>query len=603
MTHEEYLVPIKPNRGWAGLPESSKIMYKERYFQPDEDYEIWLDRVCRAFTDSREHRGRMKQYIRNYWFHPATPVSANAGLPQQGYPVSCFVNQVEDSKDGIFSSWEETFYLASRGAGVGTDWSFVRSAGEKVGTTGKSSGIIPFLKVDESMVLAVSQGGVRRGSKAVYLHISHPEIEEFIQLKDPTGDPYRRTPQLFTGVVVDDEFLAAVEKREKYFLRSPKTGEVLKEVDAFELWNEILYQRMLRGVPYILFIDNVNSQRPIEYVEKNMNVTTSNLCSEIVLHTRPDYSNICVLSSINLEFWDEITENEKVFETFMEDIHRFLDNVLQSFIDNAKGERGFEKTVKAAEYERSIGLGVMGFHYLLQKKRIPFESIAAKHYNKQIFSKIKETFDKTNEKLANEKGACPLAKEVGTNKRNIHVTAIAPTASISILCNHTSPSIEPLVKNIYTHKTNVGTFIIKNRYLEKLLEEKGANTEETWMQILADGGSVKNLDILTEEEKEVFKTAYEINQQIIIDFAGDRQPYIDQAQSVNLFIAPPADREYLYDLHMFAWVRGVKSLYYVRSEPPKPVGKFELKSADDAVKALEQLESNQQKFEECLWCQ
>jgi len=723
---ESYSVPIIAGRGWAGLPQPSKILYEERYFQPSEDYELWLDRVTRPYCDSREHRGRMKQYIRNWWFHPSTPVSANAGLPKQGYPVSCFVSHVGDSKEEIIDAWVEGFYLGARGAGIGRYWGDVRSAGEKVGTKGESSGIIPFLKVDEALTLAVSQGGLRRASEAAYLPIWHPEIEEFISLKDPTGDQYRRAPQLFNGVVIDDKFMKAVINKEKYALISPKTKEVLKEVDAFDLWTKLLNMRMQRGVPYILYIDNVNRLRPEEYTKEGWLVSTSQLCvapetkiltdrgyvtieevagtkqrvwngtefsevevvctspnqklikvettggdiectpyhkfyvvrkggepkevradklrlgdklikfslpliegsetlpfaydqgffsgdgcvtksgsivylyndkqkliskfagystvyknskdpqdrtilrygnktlindkkfvpgaeytvssrvkwfegllesdgtvissnkaqsiqiasvdkdflqsvmlmlqtlgivskvtkskeagaslfpkndgsgeykyydtqpvfrlivptseviklielglasekidiseinnkykdarhhyikvtgiidegreaptycftepkrhlgmfnglctgqcSEITLYTSPQYSAICVLGSFNLEFWDEYREDQAVFEQFVKDCHRYQDNVLESFINHAKGEVGFDKVTASGEYERSIGLGTMGWHALLQRKGISFENLQARLLTAQIYNELKTVLDKS----------------------------------------------------------------------------------------------------------------------------------------------------------------------------------------------------------------
>jgi ribonucleoside-diphosphate reductase alpha chain len=589
-------------RGWEGLPEMSKTLYKEQYFQPNETYEDWLERVADEYCDDEGHKQRIKSYIHNYWFHPATPVASNAGLPDKGYPVSCFVNKVGDSKKGIFSAWEETFFMGAKGAGIGTDYSLVREVGSKVGDFGKSSGIMPFIKVDESLVLAVSQGGLRRANKAVYLNIHHPEIEEFIELRNPTGDPYRRTPMLYNAVVLTDDFMKAVIKRKKYKIISPKTGKILKWIDAYPVWLKILQMRRIKGSPFILFQDTTNKLRPEEYKRMNMEITQSNLCMELSLHTTPGYSNVCVLSSINLEYWDEYQE---ILPQFLKDIHRFLDNVLQKFIDYATGQKGFEKAVRGAEYERSIGLGFMGFHYYLQSKLIPFDSVLAKSLNTKMFKRIKKILDESNIELAKEKGACPLSKDVGTMKRNTHITAIAPTARISLLCNMTSSGIEPVLENVYSRKTNVKTEIVKNRYLEKLLDKKGKNTPDVWDSILSHKGSVQHLDFLNNREKETFKTAYEIRQEAIIELASDRQKYIDQAQSINLFITPQTPMEYVHKLHLFAWAKNIKSLYYIRSDSQTRVGNLnDLKSAREAVNELTADTSTQEvKFEECIYCQ
>jgi len=595
----EFKVPIISGRGWGGLPKRSRTLYESRYFKDGEDYETWLDRVCRQYSDSREHRGRIKQYIRNHWFHPATPVSANAGLPSHGFPVSCFVQHVGDNKDSIMQTWFNGFHLGARGAGIGRYWGDVRSAGEKVGIYGKSSGIIPFLKVDEAMTLAVSQGGLRRASEAAWLPIWHPEIDEFISLRDPSGDIYRRTHKLFTGVVIDDKFMKAVNDRASYDLISPKTGEVIKTVDAFDLWTKLLDQRMLRGAPFILFVDTVNQNRPDLYVQDDKFVFTSNLCSEITLHTNPNYDAICVLSSINLEHYDEFSSPE-IFDLFLLDVHRFVDNVLSDFIANAEGEKGFENAVKSAEYERSIGIGVMGFHNLLMSKMLPFDSVAAFQLNKNIFARMRQRFKETNELLAKEKGACPLAAKHDKMQRNTHVTAIAPTASISTLCGGTSQGIDPIITNIYAHKTNAYTEIVKNRYLVNLLQSKNMDTDDVWASIRANAGSVQHLDGLTDEEKAVFKTAYEIPQEAIIELAAERQKYIDQSQSVNLFIMPPVNADYLHAIHLFAWAKGLKSLYYIRSDQPIKVGNLnDMRRADEMITTMSGTDRN---FEECIYC-
>ena len=593
-------VQIVSGRGWQGLPEPSKLLYQERYFQPGEDYETWLDRVTKVNCDSREHRGRMKQYIRNYWFHPATPVSSNSGLPKQGFPVSCFVQSVADSKDGIFHAYEEAFYLGSRGAGIGSYYGNVRHAGAKVGTAGESSGVIPFMKVSEAFVNAVSQGGLRRASQAIYLPVWHPEIMEFIHLRDPSGDVKRRAPGLFNAVIVNDEFMNAVADRTKYNLIHPKTGEVVESVDAFDVWQAILTMRMTKGTPYILFIDNVNDRIPLEYQLEGWEVETSQLCSEITLRTAPDYSAICVLSSINVEFWDEFYDKGAKFDLFIEDCHRFLDNVLENFLNDAEGERGFEAAVRSGRYERSIGLGIMGLHALYQRKGIGFETLAAKALNLQVTKAIHDATRESNEVLAHEKGANPLSAKHGIYKRNTHVTAIAPTASISTLCGMTSQGVDPRLSNVYTHKTNVGTFNVRNKYLEAVLESYAQNSPEVWASIRNNGGGVAHLDFLSEAEKLTFKPAFQIPAEAIIQQAADRTPYVDQATSTNLFIAPGVDVDYLDAVHMDAWAKGLKSLYYVRSDQPEKVSDLsERKSADDILRKEKTTKSS---YEECWYC-
>ena len=560
-------------RGFEGLPQFSKDMYFERYFLKGENYEQWLERITKVNSDCEAHKERVKDYIRNYWFHPSTPIASNSGAPDRGLPISCYVNEVEDSKQGIFDVFTENNWLGSEGGGIGTSWSNVREIDAAVGNNGKSSGIIPFIKVTDAATLAVSQGGLRRASQAAYLEISHPEIEEFIDLRRPTGDANRRALNVHHGVVVTDKFLQAVEDRTTWELISPKTKQVVKVVDAFDLWKKILVNRIETGEPYILFKDNVNNQLPVEYRLKDWEVSMSNLCSEIALHTEPGYTGVCCLGSLNLEYYDEYKDK---LDQVVYNVTRFLDNVLSNFIELTKDKLGFEAARKSAMYERSLGLGVMGFHSYLQKKMIPFESPMAKGINKNIFENLKISTERANVEASRLFGKSPLAEELGVNKRNTHVTSIAPTSSISILCNATSQGIDPMLANAYIHKTNIGTYNVKNKYLEAVLYKKVSDEvhspkefdrelEAIWKSITKNEGSVQHLDILTDYEKDVFKTAIELNQHIIIDLASDRAPYIDQAQSVNVFIPANEHAENLYNIHMRAWKQGLKSLYYCRS--------------------------------------
>jgi ribonucleoside-diphosphate reductase alpha chain len=554
-------VKLDEIRGWDGLPTYSKDMYKERYFYGNEDYDRWLERVCSTYSDDEAHKERLKGYIKRYWFHPSTPVSSNAGIPTRGLPISCYTNEVEDSKAGIFSIWEENNWLGSFGGGIGTDWSNVRGIGEAIKGGGKSSGVIPFLKVSDATTLAVSQGGLRRASQAVYLNISHPEILEFLDIRRPTGDSERRCQNLHHAVTITDDFMEAMIRREQWEIKSPKTGKVVDVVDAFDLWKKILVTRMETGEPYIFFKDNANKNAPEEYKMHDREIKLSNLCTEIMLHTDSKRTGVCCLVSLNLEYVDEWSTDSK----FIEDIHRFTDNVLQDFIDLTEDLPGFEKARKSAMEERSIGIGVMGYHSMLQKKGLPMNSLATKYLTEKVFNHIETELDKSNIKLGKEKGTA----KISPTKRNVNVTAIAPTASISTLCNLTSPGIDPRISNIYVAKSNIGTYTIKNKYLEQLLEKYGKNSEEVWRDINAHDGSVAHLEWMNETDKEVFLTAFEIDQRAIIENVSIMQKHITQGISTNLFLPADVNVKYLYDVHVSAWVKGLKSLYYTRSKALK----------------------------------
>ena len=547
------------DRGWQGLPEFSQEMYKERYFTEGEEYDGWVKRIAGAYADDEGHQTRIESYVRNYQFHPSTPISSNAGLPTRGLPISCYTNEVTDSKSGIFGTWEENNWLGAGGGGIGTNWSNVRGIGARVGATGKSSGIIPFIKVSDSTTLAVSQGGLRRASQAVYLDLSHPEILEFLDIRKPTGDVNRKSLNIHHGVTISDEFMMCVTTGKDYNLVDPNTKKIVGSVNAFELWKKILVTRMETGEPYLLFTDNVNSLLPDEYYENNMFVKTSNLCSEIMLHTEEGYSGVCCLTSMNLEYWDEYKDNIQFFE----DIHRYTDNVLQSYIELTEGEEGHSATRRAAMNERSIGIGTMGFHQYLQSKGLPYGCLSSDYINKSIFTTIHDMFNETNVTLGNEKGTCPIS----TDHRNTHVTAVAPTASISTLCNLSSQGIDPRVANAYTAKTNIGSYQIRNKFLQQKLETDYdiKDMEAVWKSIVQHGGSVQHFDWMEDEDKEVYLTAYEIDQTWTINYSAVRAPWIDQGISTNLFLAADVDVAVLHNLHYQAWKKGVKSLYYLRS--------------------------------------
>ena len=591
-------VVTDPSRD-ALLTDFCRTTLVDRYLLQGESFQDMFARVATAYADDIDHAQRIYDYISKLWFMPATPVLSNGGA-ERGLPISCFLNAVGDSLDGIMDTWNENVWLASNGGGIGTYWGGVRSIGEKVGQNGQTSGIIPFIRVMDSLTLAISQGSLRRGSAAVYLDIHHPEIEEFLEIRKAAGDFNRKSLNLHHGLNLTDEFMIAVRDDLPFALRSPKNQEPLKHVSARKLWQKILELRLQTGEPYIIFSDTVNKQMPSHQKKLGLKVRQSNLCSEIMLHTGLDHNGrertaVCCLSSLNAETFLEWEKDPQ----FMEDIFRFLDNVLQDFIERAPPE--MERAVYAAMRERSVGLGLMGFHSFLQKQNVSMESAMAKVWNNKIFRHIRRGADAASVKLAQERGPCPDAAENNVMARFSHKLAIAPTASISIICGGTSAGVEPIPANIYTHKTLSGSFAVKNPYLERLLDEKGMNAEAVWSSILKNEGSVQHLDFLSDEEKAVFKTAFEIDQRWIIELAADRTPLICQSQSLNIFLPGDVDKWDLHMLHWMAWERGVKSLYYCRSKSVQRAGFAgeEVKEVVEAVSAPVQRTD----YEECLACQ
>ena len=584
----------------ALLTDFGKETLKDRYLLPGESYQDLFVRVASAYADDQEHAQRLYDYISRLWFMPATPVLSNGGTGR-GLPISCYLNSVDDSLEGIVNTWNENVWLASRGGGIGTYWGSVRGIGEPVGLNGKTSGIIPFVRVMDSLTLAISQGSLRRGSAACYLDISHPEIEEFLEIRKPSGDFNRKALNLHHGVLVTDAFMEAVRQGNSWELLSPKDGSKRGEVDARALFQKLVETRLATGEPYIVFSDTVNRLMPKHHRDLGLKVSTSNLCSEITLPTGRDHlgndrTAVCCLSSLNLETWDEWNGDKR----FIEDVMRFLDNVLQDYIDRAPEEMARAKY--SAGRERSVGLGVMGFHSFLQARGLPFEGAMAKSWNLKIFKHIAAAANEASMLLATERGPCPDAAEQGVMERFSCKMAIAPTASISIICGGTSACIEPIPANIYTHKTLSGSFSIRNPYLEKLLIEKSKNSENVWNSILEKGGSVQHLDFLTQEEKDTYKTSFEIDQRWLIELAADRAPYIDQAQSLNLFIPADVDKWDLLMLHFRAWELGIKSLYYLRSKSVQRAGFAGGVEADNTPE-LKKVELPNTDYDECLACQ
>lgn len=551
------------------LTSFGKTTLHDRYLLPTESSpQDAFMRAAKAFSDNDEMAERIYNYSSKLWFMYATPILTNGGT-ERGLPISCFLNYVPDSREGLTGHYTENAWLASVGGGVGGYWGHIRSDGTGTSNGSQSSGSIPFLHVVDSEMLAFSQGKTRRGSYAAYMDVSHPEIIEFLDMRKPSGgDVHRKCLNLHHGINISNDFMELIENCIKestyddtWNLIDPHTNKVVKTVSARELWQRILENRVATGEPYIMFSDTVNEGLPQAQKELGLKVHHSNLCTEITLPTDDNRTAVCCLSSVNLEKYDEWKKDPM----FIPDLIHFLDNVLQHFIDNAPDT--LYKAKFSAVNERSLGLGAMGFHSYLQSKGIPFESALAKSKNLQMFKHIKDQAVQESKRLAIKKGEAP--DMAGTGMRNAHLLAIAPNASSSIICGTTSPSIEPYRANAYVQKTMSGSFLVKNKHLEKLLESKGMNDEKTWKKILANRGSVLELEGLSDYEKDTFKTAIEINQQWIIEHAADRQEFICQGQSVNVFVPADVHIRELHDIHMLAWKRKLKTLYYCRSEAIK----------------------------------
>ncbi|MDC0356931.1 ribonucleoside-diphosphate reductase subunit alpha [Pelagibacteraceae bacterium] len=585
------------------LTDFGKATLVDRYLNEGESYQDLFARVASTYADDNLHGQRIYNYMSNLWFMPSTPVLSNAGT-ERGLPISCFLNEASDSLNGIVDLWSENVWLAAKGGGIGSYWGNLRSIGEQVGRVGKTSGIMPFIKVMDSLTLAISQGSLRRGSAACYLPIDHPEIEEFIEMRRPTGgDPNRRALNLHHGVLVTDAFMRAVELDEQWPLKSPYDGTVQSSMSARNLWIRLLTARVETGEPYIVFIDTVNRMIPQHHKLAGLTVKTSNLCSEITLPTGIDKSGrdrtaVCCLSSLNLETYDE-WKDEKIM---LEDIMKFLDNVLTDFITRAP--ESFSDATYAAMRERSVGLGVMGFHSFLQKNSIPIESVMAKVWNNKMFKQIDKEVNAASVKLAEERGPCPDAADYGIMERFSNKTAIAPTASISIICGGASPGIEPVAANSYTHKTLSGSFNVRNKYLKQILAKYEKDTDEVWSSITTNQGSISHLDFLSDLEKDVFKTAFEIDQRWLIDHSADRTPYVSQAQSLNVFLPADVHKKDLHQIHFQAWKKGLKSMYYCRS---KSIQRAEVinQTVANAAKnqPAETTNGEAANYEECLSCQ
>ena len=557
--------------------------------------------VSKSFGSNPDHAQRLYEYSSKHWLSYSTPI-LSFGRSKRGLPISCFLNYIEDTAEGLVENLSETNWLSMLGGGVGIGFG-IRSADDK------STGVMPHLKIYDASSLAYRQGRTRRGSYAAYLDISHPDITAFLEMRKPTGDPNVRCLNLHHGINITDDFMQLLENcmldpeaKDDWQLKDPHSGELREIVSAKHLWQQILELRMHTGEPYIHFIDTSNREMPQWLKDKGLKIHQSNLCSEIILPTNEERTAVCCLSSLNLETYDE-WKNEPLF---LKDVAEMLDNVLQYFINNAPD--AISRAKHSAQLERSIGIGALGFHAYLQKNGIAFEGVMAKVANNRIFSSIRKGLDVANKELGLERGEAPDA--MGTGNRFSHLMAIAPNASSSIIMGNTSPSIEPYRANAYRQDTLSGSFLNKNKWLDAVIQNHLANDKgeidtdaynDVWSSIIANDGSCQHLDILTEAEKDVFKTSMEIDQRWIIDLAADRQAYIDQAQSLNLFFRPDAHIKYIHAIHFMAWKKGLKTLYYCRSEKIGKADKVSKKIEREVIKELDMTQIAQ--GNDCIACE
>jgi ribonucleoside-diphosphate reductase alpha chain len=578
--------------------ELGKIRLKESYMKDDEvSPQERFAFVSSTFGSNPEHAQRLYEYSSKHWLSYSTPI-LSFGRSKRGLPISCFLNYIEDTAEGLVDNLSETNWLSMLGGGVGIGFG-IRS------TDDKSTGVMPHLKMYDASSLAYRQGRTRRGSYAAYLDISHPDIISFLEMRKPTGDQNMRCLNLHHGINIPDAFMQLIEKSmldpnfdDSWNLVDPHSNEIRESVSAKELWQRILEMRMTTGEPYLHFIDESNRKLPQWLKDKGLKVHQSNLCSEIILPTNEKRTAVCCLSSLNLEYYDEWRNDPN----FLSDIAEMLDNVLQYFIDHAPS------SIKRAKYsamrERSIGIGALGWHAYLQKNNLPWESSIAVGKNKQIFAHVRGQLDEANKKLGLERGEALDA--VGTGNRFSHLMAIAPNASSSILMGNTSPSIEPYRANAYRQDTLSGSHLNKNRYLDIIIKEKcdadsKMDYNEIWSSIIANDGSVQHLDIIDDWTKDVFKTSMEIDQRWVVQHAADRQEYIDQAQSLNVFFRPDSHIKYIHAVHFQAWKQGLKTMYYCRSDKIAKADKVSKRIERDVIKEIDL--SALAQGNECLACE
>lgn len=557
---------------------------KESYMKEDEESpQERFAFVSKAFASNDEHAQRLYDYASKHWLSYSTPI-LSFGRSNKGLPISCFLNYINDTAEGLVENLSETNWLSMLGGGVGIGFG-IRASDDK------STGVLPHLKTYDSSSLAYRQGKTRRGSYAAYLDISHPDITMFLEMRKPTGDQNLRCLNLHHGINISDRFMQLIEKcmsdpdaDDRWNLTDPHTGEVRDTVSAKSLWQKILEMRMETGEPYLHFVDASNRGLPEWLKEKGLKINQSNLCSEIILPTNEKRTAVCCLSSVNLEHYDAWSKST----TFLKDMAEMLDNVLQHFIDNAP--ETVSRAVYSAKQERSIGIGALGFHAYLQKNSIPFEGFMAKSTNIRMFKLIRGKLDEANLELGKERGEAIDAR--GTGRRFSHVMAIAPNASSSIIMGNTSPSIEPYRANAYRQDTLSGAYLNKNKHLDVIIKDKVAKNsrldyDKIWSSIIANDGSVQHVTCLDEKEKEVYKTAMEIDQRWVVEHASTRQEWIDQGQSVNLFFRPDVNIKYLHAIHYLAWKQGMKTLYYCRSEKLGKADKVSKRIERDVIKEID----------------
>ena len=564
--------------------ELGKIRLKESYMREDEiSPQERFAYVSSKFSSNPEHAQRLYEYSSKHWLSYSTPI-LSFGRSKRGLPISCFLNYIEDTAEGLVDNLSETNWLSMLGGGVGIGFG-IRSADDK------STGVMPHLKIYDASSLAYRQGRTRRGSYAAYLDINHPDVIPFLEMRKPTGDQNMRTLNMHHGINIPDAFMEIIERcmldptaSDDWELVDPASKEVREVVSAKELWMRILDLRMQTGEPYIHFIDESNRQMPQWLKDKGLKIHQSNLCSEIVLPTDEKRTAVCCLSSLNLEYYDDWKDHP----IFLRDVAEMLDNVLQYFIDNAP--KSISRAIYSAKRERSIGIGALGFHAFLQKKSVAWESVVAKSLNNKIFKHIRNELDKANQTLGMERGEAPDAK--GTGNRFSHLMAVAPNASSSILMGNTSPSIEPYRANAYRQDTLSGSHLNKNRYLDKIIQIEAGKynegwAEEVWRSIIANDGSVQHLDWMDEWTKDVFKTSMEIDQRWVVQHAADRQEYIDQAQSLNVFFRPDSHIKYIHAVHFQAWKSGLKTMYYCRSDKIAKADKVSKRIEREIIKEID----------------
>ena len=590
-------ITIDPNKD-SLFDQLGVMRLKESYMTEDEiSPQERFAFVSKTFGSNIEHAQRLYDYVSKHWLSYSTPI-LSYGRSKRGLPISCYLNYIDDTAEGLVENLSETNWLSMLGGGVGIGFG-IRSADDI------STGVMPHLKMYDASSLAYRQGRTRRGSYAAYLNVDHPDLLLFLEMRKPTGDQNFRCLNLHHGINISNEFMSVIEKAmtdpeydDSWELKDPHTEEIREVVSARDIWQRILEMRMQTGEPYLHFIDTSNEMLPEWLKDKGLKINQSNLCSEIILPTNEERTAVCCLSSLNLEYFDAWSKDKR----FLRDVLEMLDNVLDTFIDNAPDE--ISRAKFSAYRERSVGVGALGFHAYLQRRAVPYESALAKSANIRVFKHIRKGLDEANRELGKERGEAPDAE--GTGLRCSHIMAVAPNASSSIIMGNTSPSIEPWRANAYRQDTISGSFLNKNKYLDILLKNKCEENErldydKLWSSIIANDGSVQHLRCLDDYEKDIYKTSMEIDQRWVIEHASDRQAFIDQSQSLNVFFRPDVNIKYLHAVHFMAWKTGLKTMYYCRSEKIGKADRVSRKIEREIIKEIDLTALTT--GEECLACE